>query len=90
METNVEAILDCDLEALTIPVKRSCEIKAAIVAADETEQGGGYSRRGCRDGDWHYPGLAIDIDAEDGGGGDPTHDGRAPAMVTPRGLEPRF
>ncbi|HIA48454.1 MAG TPA: 3-dehydroquinate synthase [Candidatus Hydrogenedentes bacterium] len=39
MESNVEAILECDLNALKIPVKRSCEIKAAIVAADETEQG---------------------------------------------------
>lgn len=39
MEENVEAILNCHLDALTIPVKRSCEIKAAVVAADETEQG---------------------------------------------------
>lgn len=39
MEDNVEAILACDLEALTLPVKRSCEIKAAIVAADEKEHG---------------------------------------------------
>lgn len=39
MEQHAEAILDCDLDALTIPVKRSCEIKAAIVAADEKEQG---------------------------------------------------
>lgn len=39
MEDNVAAILACDLDALTIPVKRSCEIKSAVVAADETEQG---------------------------------------------------
>lgn len=39
MEANVDAILACDLDALVVPVKRSCEIKAAIVSADETEQG---------------------------------------------------
>lgn len=39
LETEVDAILACDLDALTLPVKRSCEIKAAVVAKDETEQG---------------------------------------------------
>lgn len=39
MENNVEAILNCDLDTLMIPVKRSCEIKSAVVAADEKEQG---------------------------------------------------
>lgn len=39
METAAEAILQKDLNALVLPVKRSCEIKAAIVAADEKEMG---------------------------------------------------
>ncbi|MFO7776270.1 MAG: 3-dehydroquinate synthase [Candidatus Hydrogenedentota bacterium] len=39
MEDHVEAILGRDLEALTFPVRRSCEIKAAVVAEDEREGG---------------------------------------------------
>jgi 3-dehydroquinate synthase len=39
MENNAEPILQNDLEAMVRPVKRSCEIKAAVVASDETEQG---------------------------------------------------
>jgi len=39
MENNAEAILAMDLDSLVRPVKHSCEIKAAVVAADETEQG---------------------------------------------------
>ncbi|MFP4500197.1 MAG: 3-dehydroquinate synthase [Candidatus Hydrogenedentota bacterium] len=39
MEENAPAILARDLEALAMPVVRSCEIKAAVVAADEREQG---------------------------------------------------
>lgn len=39
MEQHPEAILGKDLEALRYPILRSCEIKAAIVAEDETEQG---------------------------------------------------
>jgi len=39
MEANAARILDCDLDALALPVLRSCEIKAAIVSEDETEQG---------------------------------------------------
>lgn len=39
MEDKTEPILGMDLEALRVPVLRSCEIKAAIVAEDETEQG---------------------------------------------------
>jgi 3-dehydroquinate synthase len=39
MEQNVRAILAKDLDALHFPVKRSCEIKAAVVAADEREDG---------------------------------------------------
>ncbi len=39
MESHVEAILAKDLDALLYPVKRSCEIKAAIVSADEREHG---------------------------------------------------
>ncbi|MFO7974318.1 MAG: 3-dehydroquinate synthase [Candidatus Hydrogenedentota bacterium] len=39
MERHVEPILNKDLEALTIPVRRSCEIKAGVVANDEKEQG---------------------------------------------------
>lgn len=39
MESHVEAILGKDLDALLYPVKRSCEIKSAIVSADEHEHG---------------------------------------------------
>ena len=39
METHAAAILGGDLGALHYPVKRSCEIKSAVVAADEREHG---------------------------------------------------
>lgn len=39
LEANRDAVLRTDLETLRLPVLRSCEIKAAIVAEDETEQG---------------------------------------------------
>ncbi|MCP4645239.1 MAG: 3-dehydroquinate synthase, partial [bacterium] len=39
METHAEAILKKDLAALHVPVKRSCEIKAQVVAEDELEHG---------------------------------------------------
>lgn len=39
LEQHAEAILRKDLEALCLPVIRSCEIKAAIVAEDEREMG---------------------------------------------------
>jgi 3-dehydroquinate synthase len=39
MEENVDAILAMDLAALEYPIRRSCEIKAAVVAADEREHG---------------------------------------------------
>jgi 3-dehydroquinate synthase len=39
VERNVPALLDLDAEALAHAVRRSCEIKAGIVAADEREQG---------------------------------------------------
>ena len=39
LEENMEAILDHDAGALAYIVRRSCEIKAAIVAEDELEQG---------------------------------------------------
>ena len=39
LEENMEAILDHDAGALAHIVRRSCEIKAAIVAEDELEQG---------------------------------------------------
>ena len=39
LEENMEAILDHDAGALACIVRRSCEIKAAIVAEDELEQG---------------------------------------------------
>ena len=39
MEANVAGILAKDPEVLAVPVVRSCEIKAAIVSEDETEQG---------------------------------------------------
>lgn len=39
MVDNAAKILDYDLAAITVPVQRSCEIKAAIVAEDEKEHG---------------------------------------------------
>lgn len=39
MEDHADAILACDLCALEIPVVRSCEIKAGVVASDEFENG---------------------------------------------------
>lgn len=39
MEAHAGSILSKDLGALAVPVVRSCEIKAAIVSEDETEQG---------------------------------------------------
>lgn len=39
METNAHAILTKDREALAVPILRSCEIKAAVVAEDELEHG---------------------------------------------------
>jgi 3-dehydroquinate synthase len=39
MEEKAEAILAKDLDALLTPVRRSCEIKAAVVAEDEREHG---------------------------------------------------
>jgi 3-dehydroquinate synthase len=39
MEANAHRVLEGDLEALAVPVKRSCEIKAAVVAEDEKEHG---------------------------------------------------
>jgi 3-dehydroquinate synthase len=39
MEETVDGILGMDLQALEYPIVRSCEIKSAIVAEDETEQG---------------------------------------------------
>ncbi|MBI5092046.1 MAG: 3-dehydroquinate synthase [Candidatus Hydrogenedentes bacterium] len=39
MERNAPAILAKDLTALETPVRRSCEIKSAIVAEDEREEG---------------------------------------------------
>ena len=39
MESHSESILAKNLDALEYPVIRSCEIKAAVVAADEREQG---------------------------------------------------
>ncbi len=38
-EKNAEAILNKELAALERPIRRSCEIKSAVVAEDETEQG---------------------------------------------------
>lgn len=38
-EKNAAAILAKDLAAIEWPIRRSCEIKAAVVAEDETEQG---------------------------------------------------
>jgi 3-dehydroquinate synthase len=39
IEANVEALNRCDPQALAHAVKRSCEIKASVVAADEREGG---------------------------------------------------
>lgn len=39
LEQNIAALLKREPEALTYAITRSCEIKARIVAADETEQG---------------------------------------------------
>ncbi|MBN2309972.1 MAG: 3-dehydroquinate synthase [Candidatus Hydrogenedentes bacterium] len=39
MEEHVDALLAKDVAALEYPVVRSCEIKSAVVAADEREQG---------------------------------------------------
>ncbi|MEA3364669.1 MAG: 3-dehydroquinate synthase [Candidatus Hydrogenedentes bacterium] len=39
MERHVEPILNKNLEALMVPLRRSCEIKADVVANDEKEQG---------------------------------------------------
>ncbi|MEX2125902.1 MAG: 3-dehydroquinate synthase [Woeseia sp.] len=39
LESNMSKLLDKDVEALAHAIRRSCEIKAAVVAEDETEQG---------------------------------------------------
>jgi 3-dehydroquinate synthase len=39
LESNIDALLALDTEALTYAIARSCEIKAAIVAEDEREHG---------------------------------------------------
>ncbi len=39
LERRVEPLLARDLDALLLPVRRSCEIKAAVVAEDEKEHG---------------------------------------------------
>jgi 3-dehydroquinate synthase len=39
IEANIPALNDCDATALTHAVKRSCEVKASVVAADEREGG---------------------------------------------------
>lgn len=39
MEANVERILNLELDAFEVPIRRSCEIKGAIVSADEREGG---------------------------------------------------
>ncbi|MBC8724477.1 3-dehydroquinate synthase [Paraburkholderia sp. 31.1] len=39
IEANIEALNRCEPEALTLAVKRSCEIKASVVAQDEREGG---------------------------------------------------
>jgi 3-dehydroquinate synthase len=39
IESNLDALLKCDPEALTYAVRRSCEIKAAVVAQDERDTG---------------------------------------------------
>ncbi|MDP7639690.1 MAG: 3-dehydroquinate synthase, partial [Candidatus Hydrogenedentes bacterium] len=38
-ETNADAILNKELPALELPIRRSCEIKTAVVAKDEREHG---------------------------------------------------
>jgi 3-dehydroquinate synthase len=40
LEANIDALLGREREALTYAVRRSCELKAAIVAEDERESGG--------------------------------------------------
>lgn len=39
LETNIDALLAKDADAITHAIKRSCEIKADVVAADEREHG---------------------------------------------------
>ena len=39
LESNMDALLGRDADALAHAIKRSCEIKAAVVSEDETEQG---------------------------------------------------
>ena len=39
IEANIDALNHCNADALTHAVKRSCEIKASVVAADEREGG---------------------------------------------------
>jgi len=39
LETNMQPLLDRDAEALTYAIRRSCEIKALVVAEDERESG---------------------------------------------------
>jgi 3-dehydroquinate synthase len=39
LEGNIERLLACDAQALTHAVRRSCELKAGVVAADEREGG---------------------------------------------------
>ncbi|WP_041599988.1 3-dehydroquinate synthase [Hahella chejuensis] len=39
LEENIDLIKELDAAAITHAIKRSCEIKAEVVAADETEQG---------------------------------------------------
>jgi 3-dehydroquinate synthase len=39
IESQMEQLLRCDLDAMGTVVKRSCEIKAAVVAADERDRG---------------------------------------------------
>lgn len=38
LEQNIDALMERNEQALTYAIKRSCEIKAEVVAADETEQ----------------------------------------------------
>jgi 3-dehydroquinate synthase len=39
IETNLDALRDCDTDAMAHAVKRSCEIKALVVGEDERESG---------------------------------------------------
>ena len=39
IESNVDALRACEVDALAYAVRRSCEIKATVVAADERETG---------------------------------------------------